>query len=430
MVPEVISETAAITRAVSYGRETKQDRSSARRQRITEGAIVAISRYGIAGVTHRRVAQEAHVSLAATTYYYGSKRDIIADASHTLLARYVEAFERFAHRQRENAGDMTLCDFVMRLVSNAVEQNATDSLAWCEIILNTVRDPNLRELSQTWFDTLALVWRDIAHLLRAEDVEDAATSAIDTVVGYLFLAVPLASPKSELNALLADETWGQASPQLAQEQRLRVDRLGPKAEETRRRILDAAVEILVIDGAEALTFRHVSQKAKLSIAAPTYYFSTISTLWNAAQLRLFEQAKVRYRSVMDDVEWETLSIPELADLTTTVFMREATEFRDLSLSSYPVYLQSRREASLQAGLAAINAEQLHRWRQALGVVAPHETSKAAWIMYALFTGKLIRAMATGTQTRSLRNVRKEFTYDITALAAGSHWSTQNNGTSV
>ena len=72
-------------------REAKQDRSIIRQRRITEGAIAAISKHGIAGLTHRSVAQEAHVSLAATTYYYQTKTDIIADASRALLTRYLDA---------------------------------------------------------------------------------------------------------------------------------------------------------------------------------------------------------------------------------------------------------------------------------------------------------------------------------------------------
>jgi len=58
------------------GRGSKQERSIARRGRIAEAAIEVLATHGVAGMTHRLVAQRACVSLAATTYYYNTKFDI------------------------------------------------------------------------------------------------------------------------------------------------------------------------------------------------------------------------------------------------------------------------------------------------------------------------------------------------------------------
>lgn len=405
-------------------RKAKQDRSAIRQQRITEGAILAISKHGIAGVTHRRVAQEAHVSLAATTYYYQTKNDIIADASRHLLGRYVDAFHRFADRRDKATNEFSLRDFVMGLIFNAAGKHSLETLAWCEIILNTAHQPELRDLSQSWFEALNNVWRDIAQLLQAQNVEQSATSAIDTVIGFLFLIIPLGLTESGITSLLsgemespAEETTGTKRPRPA------ALRSSKKAEETRERILNAAVEILIAGGLEALTFRLVAEKAGLTIAAPTYYFSSISALWNAAQLRLFSESKLRYRSVMSAVEYAAIDVEQLVDLTTTVFLREATEFRPLSLACYPVYIQSSRDPSLRPGLWAINSEQWQRWSQVLIKAAPNTMPFQAWVMYAGFTGKLIRTLATGVETRDLSRIRSEFVHDLTAMAEGQHWST-------
>jgi DNA-binding transcriptional regulator YbjK len=404
-------------------REAKQDRSMIRQKRITEGAIVAISRHGIAGLTHRRVAQEAHVSLAATTYYYQTKNDIIADASRALLSRYLEAFRRFAQRQRDRPDKIAFSDFAMKLVFNAAGKESVESLAWCEIILNTVRQPELRDLSQSWFAALEEVWREIATLLGISELESAVTSAIDIVIGFLFIVVPLGLSESGLRKLLLGDGANISAELFKADRRQTVPiRAGRKAEITRERILDAAVKILIADGAEALTFRHVAEKAGLTVAAPTYYFSSISTLWNAAQLRLFDNSKMRYRSVMGAVRYATLDVANLADLTSTIFLREATEYRNLSLACYPVYIQSRRDPSLRSGLWAINSEQQHRWFQVMANVSARATQSNAWMMYALFTGKLIRILATGAETRALAKVRGEFAYDLAAMAEGRHWS--------
>lgn len=403
-------------------RRTKQDRSTTRQRQITEGAIIAISRYGIAGLTHRRVAQEAHVSLAATTYYYQTKADIIADASRALLTHYVDAFHRFAVRNADRPDKIAFRDFAMKLVFNAIGKHSVEALAWCEIILNTAHEPGLRNLSRSWFGALNDVWGEIARLLDVPKIEQAVTSAIDTVIGFLFLVVPLGLDESELRALLVGKTDFPEARFHVPDKDVAPVRTGKKAEETRERILDAAVEILVEEGAEALGFRRVAEKAGLTIAAPTYHFASISTLENAAQLRLFDQAKVRYRSVMGGVDYAALDVAQLADLTTTVFLREAIEFRKLSLASLPVYIQSRRDPGLRPGLWAINMEQQHRWSQVLGTVVAGSAPFNAWVMYAAFMGKLIRILATGTETRTLAKVRSEFAYDLDALAQGRHWS--------
>jgi AcrR family transcriptional regulator len=113
------------------------------------------------------------VSLAATTYYYQTKNDIIADASRALLSRYLEAFRRFAQRQRDRPDKIAFSDFAMKLVFNAAGKESVESLAWCEIILNTVRQPELRDLSQSWFAALEEVWREIATLLGISELESA-----------------------------------------------------------------------------------------------------------------------------------------------------------------------------------------------------------------------------------------------------------------
>ena len=407
---------------VSVRRTGKQDRSAIQRNRITEGAIAAISRHGIAGVTHRSVAREARVSLAATTYYYQTKKDIIADASRALLTRYEEGFRRFANRRRDVADKIAFSEFALKLVLHAARQNGVGSLAWCEIVLSAARQPDLRDLSQSWFRALAVVWQEIAQLLGVQDVNQVVTSAVDTVIGLLFIVVPLGLPESGLRRLLSEEAaYLSAEPPRTAPQRVAPIRRGKKATETRKRILSAAVEILIADGPEALTFRHVAGKAGLTVAAPTYYFSSISALWNGAQLRLFDESKLRYRSVMGTVQYDMLDITHVADLTSTIFIREATEFRNWSLACYPVYLQSRRDPSLRPGLWAINEEQRRRWAQILAKVIPGSMSNG-WMMYALFTGKLIRILATGAETRALAAIRSEFAYDFTAMAEGRHWS--------
>ena len=82
------------------GKTARQARSVETKRRIVRAAIDIIAERDLADLTHRLVAERAEVGLAATTYYYKTKDDIVADVSNTLLNDYVSAFENYARRYR------------------------------------------------------------------------------------------------------------------------------------------------------------------------------------------------------------------------------------------------------------------------------------------------------------------------------------------
>src|SRR5687767_5003123 len=55
-------------------------RGAARRRAIVEAALALLGRGGSGAVTHRAVANEAGVPLAATTYYFATKTELVLDA--------------------------------------------------------------------------------------------------------------------------------------------------------------------------------------------------------------------------------------------------------------------------------------------------------------------------------------------------------------
>ena len=76
----------------------RQERARKTGARIAQAAIAVLAKQGLSRVTHRSVATEAGVSLAATTDDYATKADIIRAASAALLQHYVDSFERTAER--------------------------------------------------------------------------------------------------------------------------------------------------------------------------------------------------------------------------------------------------------------------------------------------------------------------------------------------
>lgn len=94
------------------------------------------------------------------------------------------------------------------------------------------------------------------------------------------------------------------------------DRRKRKAEATRRRILDAARDVIAIHGPEALTIRAVSTGADIAVGTFYNYFSSIETLTNAVILDLVDTFGERLDSLTaemaDAAEIYAVSLRHLA----------------------------------------------------------------------------------------------------------------------
>jgi len=411
--------------ATGRARTPRQERSAQRQRLIAEAAISVIAEQGLASLTHRLVAGRAGVSLAATTYYYKTKADIIADASAQLLRGYIEAFRTFADRHRD--ARVSFYEFVIRALTRAAGKHRVGTLAWCEIMLDAARHDETRALARTWFDRLFEIWGDIATALGVEEPTEVARSAIDIVMGLQLVVLPLGLMESQVIAVLRSGidpggVWkprGSARAGAALPQAARAPR---KADRTREIILSAAVSLLIAEGATGVTYRAIAKHAGLTPAAPTYYYPSIASLLQAAQLRLFESAKDRYRLVMAGVDPAALDVERLADLTATVFLREATQFAGLSLAGYPVRLEAARDPALRPTLWDVIDDQNRAWGRLLRPLSEHPRALDPLLIQSLFAGKLLRVLATGASTMDLTSTRREFLYDLRAVAQGRHWT--------
>lgn len=68
------------------------------RDAIVEATVRIVARSGVAAVTHRRVAEEAGVSLSSTTWHFASKADILAAALRWCADREIARIEAIADR--------------------------------------------------------------------------------------------------------------------------------------------------------------------------------------------------------------------------------------------------------------------------------------------------------------------------------------------
>jgi len=404
-------------------RGTKQQRSLRRRAQIAEGAIQVLADHGVAGVTHRLVAHAAGVSLAATTYYFDSKFDMVAEASSVILGGYVEAFSRAAGQvDPATSGPNAFRQFVFRLIHNAAERDRTRALGWAEITLDAHRRPESLALSQQWFEQLFEIWGQIASANGFPTADTVARSAIDVGIGLLMMTVSLNLNAEQIDAVLA----GGADPLEAwllneTERPVPQSKVGRKAAETRDRILTAAIEVLVSDGPAEITYRRIAALAGLTPAGPFYHYPTIAGLLTAAQARLFEASKVRYRAALAAHLARESDMEDLIDRSAAVLLREATEYANQNLATYAIWLQAARQSELRPMVRTAILDQHVAWTRTLKRVKSTVGPADALMVQALFLGKLIRLISTGSTGEQLASVRREFAQDLTALASDRLW---------
>lgn len=118
-------------------------RGEQRRNQLIAATIELISERGIEGVSHRLVAARAGVPLSSTTYFFGSIDDMIAAAITQVSDGLVERLETVSAGYI--AGEVTIDEFVDRVVDVAVAVNRIEEIAQFEAYLAVDRRPELRD---------------------------------------------------------------------------------------------------------------------------------------------------------------------------------------------------------------------------------------------------------------------------------------------
>jgi DNA-binding transcriptional regulator YbjK len=167
---------------------------SDRRHEIVEATLRLIGSRGVDAVTHRAVAAEAGVPLAATTYYFASKAELVREALELVIARSCDLVER----RTAVAGDIDCDQLVERLIAFAAAQMDDPQaplIAQYELMLEAGRRAELRPLAERW--SVAYM-QGLTSLVRASPLPDPERSAelISAVIEGALLA-QLAAPRDD-----------------------------------------------------------------------------------------------------------------------------------------------------------------------------------------------------------------------------------------
>ncbi|MFC7659091.1 TetR/AcrR family transcriptional regulator [Pseudonocardia benzenivorans] len=129
-------------------------RSDATRLALLNAALDVAAEYGVKGVTHRRVAGAAGLSLGLTSYHFANLDDLLLEAFRLFVSHTSALYERQFHE----ATDLeSMIDAALAVV-NALKDSDRERTLLYELYAQSVRDPPTESSSLHGQNQRARAW--------------------------------------------------------------------------------------------------------------------------------------------------------------------------------------------------------------------------------------------------------------------------------
>ena len=152
-----------------------------RREALVEAALRVLLRDGPRGLSHRAVAAEADLPLAATTYYFTSKDELLEQALQRIAgregARLAAVAETLADADLRTAGGV--------LGAPALIAEHAGMLVKFEIYLEAARRPALQATCAAWIASFRALAEAVLRAAGVEAPERAARILVATIDGLM-----------------------------------------------------------------------------------------------------------------------------------------------------------------------------------------------------------------------------------------------------
>jgi DNA-binding transcriptional regulator YbjK len=129
------------------GATTQRRYDPGRRDRIINACLDVIAETGVAGTSHRKVAEAADVPLGSMTYHFTGMHNLL----HEAFSRFAQtASEQFKERI-EAAHDIdTAKQALADAITQVVLSNQRDLVLTNELYTLAARDPSYRDITNAW----------------------------------------------------------------------------------------------------------------------------------------------------------------------------------------------------------------------------------------------------------------------------------------
>lgn len=180
-----------------------EGRGEVRRRAILDAALRILGRDGPAGLTHRRVAREAGVPLAATTYYFESKDELLEEALKLFAGEETARLEAQAAAIAE-AGRLSPADLAAALAAVLCEQLRAEghqTVAKFEVYLEASRRPELRATAEHWIASFTELAESALSQAGARDAGEVSRLLVAAVDGLMLQHLATSGPTPEVDRL-------------------------------------------------------------------------------------------------------------------------------------------------------------------------------------------------------------------------------------
>lgn len=168
----------------------RSEQGAERRAKILAATVELLTRDGLGAVTHRAVAREAEVPLAATTYYFSSKDELLTEALRMLIASEVEMLvARSTELGKTIRSAPELAVALADAVTPADEDERRTLLAKFEVYLEAARRPRLRDPVAEWNATFVGLATEALRAAGAREPERTAPLMVAAIDGVLTLGL-------------------------------------------------------------------------------------------------------------------------------------------------------------------------------------------------------------------------------------------------
>jgi TetR/AcrR family transcriptional regulator, regulator of biofilm formation and stress response len=164
---------------------TRLEQRAERRGAILDATVRILGTRGLGAVTHRAVAREAGVPLAATTYYFSSKDELVTEALRLLVE---DEIARIGARAAELGDDLASPDRTAAALAAVLLPGrgaARALLAKFEVYLEAARRPALRQTAAHWRGALTALAESALKGVGAPDPARRAQLLVAAVDGIL-----------------------------------------------------------------------------------------------------------------------------------------------------------------------------------------------------------------------------------------------------
>jgi DNA-binding transcriptional regulator YbjK len=172
------------------------------RQCIIDAVLRIIGEDGVAGVTNRRIAKEAGVSLGSVTYHFATQHELLRESLLHFVAEETRRFTELADQCQTEGMDLDRAAFVVGQVARGTEFDSRH-IAPFELYVQAGRDERLRAAAAQCFAAYDRLAARILTGLGVCDAERLASSAVALVFGLQLRSLATGSAAEELvDALL------------------------------------------------------------------------------------------------------------------------------------------------------------------------------------------------------------------------------------